>query len=161
LAWSESGLYVAALVQMLSAATVPSWTLTTNQFFLTSSSDTPVYSAAIASASADYSSGSGPGLNECYGTNWAQGGLTTVQLGSIAPAVAVSGKLLNYSAGNVSVANTTISTAAYGGYFYVPTLTPKPLLMGIWFGGAPYTTAAGTFAITWSGGLIATITCAV
>ena len=33
--------------------------------------------------------------------------------------------------------------------------------MGIWFGGSGYTTAAGTFAITWSGGLIATITCAV
>lgn len=155
MAWSESGLYVAPLVQMTTnAGTNVSWTLSTNQFYLTSNADTPVYSASAAAAI--YS-----GTNECYGTNWPQGGLTPVQLGSIAPAVAIAGKLLNYSASPVSVANTTISTAAYGGYFYSAALTPKELLMGIWFGGTGYTTVGGTFAITWSGGLIATITCAV
>jgi len=156
MAWSESGLYVATMVQLVTAATVPKWTLNTNKFYLTGVADTPDYTQA--SGSAIYSV-----TNEVSGTNWAAGGLTTATLnagGDILTAAAVSGKVMNYSASNVSVATTTISTAAFGGFFYMDSLTPKAKLMGIWFGGSGYTTVAGTFAITWSGGLIATITCA-
>jgi hypothetical protein len=150
-------LYVATLVQLVTATTVPQWTLGTNQFYLTSSSDTPDYTQAAGTCIYSVT-------NECSGTNWPAGGIAASALGaggtSIALAAAGSGKVLNYSASPVSVANTTISTAAYGGYFYVATLSPKAKLMGIWFGGTGFTTVAGTFAITWSGGLIATITCA-
>ena len=157
MAWSESGLYVATMVQLVTAATVPKWTLNTNKFYLTGVGDTPDYTQVAASAIYSVT-------NEVSGTNWAAGGLTTATLAAggtdIATAAAVSGKVLNYSASNVSVATTTISTAAYGGFFYVDSLSPKAKLMGIWFGGSGYTTTAGTFAITGSGGLIATITCA-
>ena len=158
MAWSESGLYVATMVQLVTAATVPKWTLNTNKFYLTTNSDTPDYTQVAASAI--YSA-----TNETSGTNWAAGGLTTATLGAglsdITTATAISGKIMNYSASNVAVSNTTISTAAFGGFFYVDSLSPKAKLMGIWFGGSGFTTVAGTFAITWSGGLIATITCAV
>jgi hypothetical protein len=158
MAWSESGLYVATLVQALSAATTPQWTLNTNKFYLTGVADTPDYTQVAASAIYSVT-------NESSGTNWAAGGLTTATLAAggtdIATALAGAGKVLDYSASNVAVSNTTISAAAYGGFFYVNSLSPKAKLMGIWFGGTGYTTVAGTFAITWSGGLIATITCAV
>lgn len=157
MAWSESGLYVATMVQLVTAATVPKWTLNTNKFYLTGVGDTPDYTQVAASAI--YS-----GTNEVTGTAWPVGGLATSALaaggGDITTAAAISGKVLNYSASNVSVSATTISTAAYGGFFYVFSLSPQAKLMGIWFGGSGYTTAAGTFAITWSGSLIATITCA-
>ena len=69
-------------------------------------------------------------------------------------------KILSWTASNVSVATTTL-TSAYGGYFYADALSPKYKIIGIYFGGSPYSTVAGTFAITWSAGTIATITCAV
>ena len=156
MAWTESGLYVATMVQLVTAATVPKWTLTTNKFFLTNNSDTPDYTQVAASAIYAVT-------NEVSGTGWAAGGLTTATLAAggtdIATAAAISGKLLNYSASNVSVATTTL-TNAFGGFFYVDSLSPKAKLMGIYFGGSGFSTVAGTFAITWSGGLIATITCA-
>ena len=46
------------------------------------------------------------------------------------------------------------------GYFYASALTPKYSIIGVYFGGTGYITTAGTFAITWSGTQIATITCA-
>jgi hypothetical protein len=151
--WTESGLYVATMVQALTN-TGTNWASTLNRFYLTGVGDTPDYTQVAGSAI--YSTS-----NEVSGTAWPAGGLTTVQLGTISPAVAISGKILNWSAGNVSVPGTTISTAAYGGFFYQDPLSPKSKIAGIWFGGTGYTTVAGTFAITWSGALIATITCAV
>jgi hypothetical protein len=158
MAWTESGIYVANLVGVVTgAAAFPKWTLSTNKFYLTGIGDTPDFTQVAASAIYSVT-------NEVSGTNWAAGGLTTATLaaggGDITTAATVAGKVMNYGASNVSVANTTISTAAYGGFFYVDSISPKGKLMGIWFGGSGYTTVAGTFAITWSGGLIATITCA-
>ncbi len=158
MAWTESGLYVATMVQLVTAATVPKWTLNTNKFYLTGVGDTPDYTQVAASAIYSVT-------NEVTGTNWAAGGITTATLAAggtdIVTAASISGKLMNYGASNVSVATTTISTAAFGGFFYVDTLSPKAKLMGIYFGGSGFTTVAGTFAISWAGGLIATITCAV
>ena len=154
--WSESGLYAGVLYKNLAAplvTTAPDWTNTLNKFFLTNNSDTPDFTQVAASAIYAVT-------NEVSGTGWAAGGLTTVGLGSIAPAVSASGsKILTWTAGNVSVATTTLASA-YGGYFYADPLSPKYKIIGIYFGGSPYSTSAGTFAITWSGTQIATITCA-
>lgn len=156
--WSESGLYVATMIQALTAATAPNWTLSTNKFFLTSNSDTPDYTQVAASAI--YSA-----TNEVTGTNWPATGITAATLGAGSSnlSLALTGtgtKIVSWTANNVSVATTTIATATYGGYFYVDSLSPKAKIIGIYFGGSGYTTVSGTFAITWSGGVIATITCA-
>jgi hypothetical protein len=59
---------------------------------------------------------------------------------------------------NLSVATTTLS-GIIGGYFY-STVTTNYKIIGIYFGGTAYATVAGTFAVTWSGGQVATINCA-
>ena len=99
------------------------------------------------------------------GTGWAAGGIAASALAAgstdIVLALNASGsKVLSWTAGNISVATTTL-TNARGGYFYADALSPKYKIIGIWFGGSDYSTVAGTFAVTWSGGVIATITCAV
>jgi len=64
--------------------------------------------------------------------------------------------LMHYKASNVSVAATTLaSPGTYGGYFYINSGT-KYQWIAIYFGGTGYITAAGTFAITWAGGDVAT-----
>lgn len=160
MAWTESGLYAATLGTILAntAATV-SWTATTNKFYLTNNSDTPSFNAA--QASAIYSA-----TNECTGTGWAAGGIAVSALAagstSLAPAFTVTGpspSAVNLTASNVSVATTTLA-AVSGGYFY-STAFSNYLILGLWFGGSVYATFAGTFAINWSGGIIASITCAV
>ena len=82
--------------------------------------------------------------------------------GSIAPNFTVSAgppTLANWLAGNISVATTTLA-GAYGGYFYTTTASANYKIIGIYFGGSSYSTTAGTFAVTWAGGTIATINCA-
>ena len=86
------------------------------------------------------------------------GGLTPAT-NTTAPALNASGsKVLSWTAGNVSVANTTL-TGACGAYIYANALSPKYKIIGINFAGS-FTTVSGIFAITWSGGVIATVTCA-
>jgi hypothetical protein len=158
-AWSEGGLYAAVLSLNLAGTTGPPWNLTTNKFFLTNNSDTPNF--AVAAGSAIYAV-----TNEVSGTGWAAGGVAVSALGagatSIAPALNVTGpgpSVLAWSASNVAVSATTLA-GAYGGYFYWTAGGTQYLIAGIWFGGAGYSTTAGTFAINWSSGNIATITCA-
>ena len=102
--------------------------------------------------------------NEVTGTNWATGGTAYSANGmgtaTFTQTASSPHSTLAYGAGNLSVANTTISTAAYGAYLYAAAQSPAAMFMGIWFGGSGFTTVGGTFAITWSGGIIATITCA-
>jgi hypothetical protein len=161
--WSASGLYASALASQsltgVAAATYGWNQANVNKFFMTTNSDTPVYSGLLSAAGSAYAS-----TNEATGTNWAAGGINMSALGagpsSIAPAFTVTGTtVVNWTASNVSVATTTISTAAYGGYFY-STTNSNYKIIGIYFGGTGYTTVAGTFAITWSGGVICAITVA-
>jgi len=162
MAWTESGLYAGVLYKSLAVPTAtssPDWTATTNLMFLTNNTDAPDFTQVAASAI--YAT-----TNEVHDSaGWPAGGVAASALAvgstSIAPALNASGsKVLSWTAGNVSVANTTL-TAASGGYFYANALSPKYKIIGIWFGGTAYTTVSGIFAITWSGGTIATITCAV
>ena len=160
MAWTESGLYAGVLYKSLAAptnTTSPNWIVNTNKFFLTNNSDTPDFTQVAASAI--YAS-----TNEVNGTGWAAGGIAASALASgsadIVLALNASGsKVLSWTAGNISVATTTL-TNAYGGFFYADALSPKYKIIGIYFGGSGYSTVAGTFAVTWSGGVIATITCA-
>jgi hypothetical protein len=159
MAWSESGLYAATLNQLLAVATAPNWTLSTNKFFLTSNSDSPVYGQAAASAI--YAT-----TNEISGTGWAAGGVAASALGAGASNITLALTITSpsptnavYGASNISVATTTLA-AAYGGYFYWAAGSPQAKIIGIYFGGSGYSTTAGTFAVTWASGVIATITCA-
>lgn len=156
MAWTESGFFAAQLAASAGGGTV-NWDATTNKFFLTTNSDTPAY--AVALASAIYAT-----TYEVTGTAWAAGGVAVSALGagpsSIAPTLTVTGpgpSKMVWGASNISVAATTISTPVFGGYFY-STAVSNYLIAGIYFGGSGYTTTAGTFGISWSGGVIATIT---
>jgi len=161
--WTESGLYAGVLYKSLAVPTAtssPDWTATSNYMFLTNNSDTPDFTQAAASAI--YAT-----TNEVHDSSaWPAGGVACSALASgstsISPALNASGsKVLSWTAGNVSVASTTLaSPGTYGGYFYANSLSPKYKIIGIYFGGTGYITTAGVFAITWSGGTIATITCA-
>lgn len=159
MAWSESGLYAATLGTILSQANAVNWTATTNKFYITNNSDTPNFHAALASCV--YAS-----TNEVSGTGWAAGGIAVSALAagstSLAPAMAVTGpspSAIAWTASNISVATTTLA-GMFGGYFY-STAFSNYLILGLWFGGASYSTTAGTFAINWSGGTIAQVNCAV
>jgi hypothetical protein len=159
MAWSEGGLYAAVLSLNLSGTTGPPWNLTTNKFFLTNNSDAPDFHQAAASAIYAVT-------NEVSGTGWAAGGVAVSALGagatSIAPALSVTGpgpSVLTWSASNVAVSGTTL-TSAFGGYFYWAAGGTQYKIIGIFFGGSGYSTTAGTFAITWGGNGIAAITTA-
>jgi hypothetical protein len=157
--WTESGLYAATLNTVLTQVNAINWTTAANlKFYLTNNSDAPNYHAALASNV--YAA-----TNEVSGTGWAATGIAASALAagstSIAPAMTVTGptpSAANWTASNISVAGTTLSSI-YGGYFYASTFT-NYLIIGIYFGGTSYGTVAGTFAVTWSGGVIATISCA-
>lgn len=163
MAWSASGLYANTLATEsltgIAAATF-GWNSATNKLFLTNNSDTPVYSQALGSAIYAVT-------NEVSGTGWAAGGVAMSALAagatSMAPAFTVTGTtVVNWTGSvNVSVASTTLaSPGAYGGYFYSTTAAAQYKYIGIYFGGTGYITTAGTFAITWSGGVICAITVA-
>ena len=154
--WTASGLYASALGLVLPQASAVNWNLGSNKFFLTNNSDTPSYSQNVTAGV--YSS-----TNEVSGTGWAAGGVAVSALAagpaSIAPNFTITAGppvILNWNATNVSVATTTLLTpGTFGGYFYTLGFGTAKII-GIWFGGSGYTTSAGTFAITWSGGQIAT-----
>ena len=84
---------------------------------------------------------------ESTGTNWSAGGVALNLSG--AGLAHVSGGNLVFTAGNVSVANTTLSDAIYGCLIYDEALSPAAAVCAVWFGGSGYTTSAGTFGITW------------
>ena len=54
---------------------------------------------------------------------------------------------------NLVVTGTTLASA-YGGYFCSQSTTLYTFL-GIYFGGSPYSTSAGTFQITWASAPVA------
>lgn len=159
MAWTESGLYAPTLNTVLTQVNAINWTTAANlKFYLTNNSDTPNYHTTLGASI--YSA-----TNEVSGTGWASGGIAASALasggGTIAPAMTVTGpspSAANWTASNIAVSGTTLS-AIYGGYFYASTFT-NYLIIGIYFGGTAYATVAGTFAVTWSGGIIATISCA-
>lgn len=155
MAWSESGLYVENLFNCLTQAVAIKWNLGTHKLYLTGVSDTPDYTQSAASAIYSVT-------NEVSGTNWAAGGTLLSANGAGTPTVTQSPtKSVMWDMGDISVATTTISTAAYGGFIYQDALSPKAKLIGIYFGGSGYTTVAGTFAITWNALGVAVIKCAV
>ena len=166
MAWAESGLfgYPMQLNTLTGVVgTTYGWLSASNYFFLTSNSDTigSTGYAQTASTLNAYTS-----TYEVSGTGWAAGGIAVSALaagpGSLSPSFTVTAgnpTTIAWAANNVSVASTTLSNA-YGGYFYSNTNSPKYRIIGIYFGGSGYSTTAGTFAITWSSGDIATIACA-
>lgn len=84
--------------------------------------------------------------NEITGTNWPAGGVALSLTG--AGLSHQSGDFLLLAAVNLSVANTTISTAAVGCLIYDTSLS-NLVIAALWFGGSGYTTSSGTFGITW------------
>lgn len=148
--WTESGLFFATWRDTLKQVIGMSLVATGNNLSLSSSAETP-----------DYISATDPSTwtnaNEVTGTNWATGGIN-LATATYAPTVTQSpSKTLMWDMNNVAIANTTISTPAFGAYIYAAALTPKAKIMGVWFGGSGYTTVAGTFAITWNVLGVATI----
>lgn len=81
--------------------------------------------------------------SEVSGTGWAAGG---VALGSVTMTL-VTGYGVMLDANDVSQSGTTL-TAARGALVYDNSLSPKAALVLVNF-GADYSTAAGTFGITW------------
>jgi len=162
MAWTQSGLFTAVLEGNLGlTAAYPNWLgTTTSGMYLTNNSDAPNYS--VAAASAIYAT-----TNEVHDSSgWPAGGVACSALAagstSIAPAwnVVTGPTVLQWKASNVSVASTTLaSPGTFGGYFYMFGGATKYQWIGIYFGGTGYITTAGTFAITWSSGIIATIQC--
>jgi len=160
MAWANSGLYASTLAaSLVGTANAPNWTSTSNKFYLTNNSDVTNYAAVLASSI--YAA-----TNEVTGTGWAAGGIAVSALAagstSMAPTATVSGTspvlMVWGMTNNLSVASTTLS-AIYGGYFY-NTVTTNYKIIGIYFGGTAYATVAGTFAVTWSSGQVATVNCA-
>ena len=160
--WTASGLYAYALGASLgdTGGADFKWLDATNKMFLTNNSDTPSYSAALASSI--YAT-----TNEVHDSSaWPAGGVACSALnagGAMTLSFTVTGTtVLNWAASSgVSVASTTLaSPGAYGAYIYSSTATANYKIIGIYFGGTGYITTAGTFAITWSGGIIAAITVA-
>ena len=92
---------------------------------------------------------------ESTGTNWAAGGVA-LNLSGAGLSHQSGGNLL-FSAGNVSVSNTTLSDAIYGCLIYDEAISPKAAVCAVWFGGSGYTTSAGPFGITWPASGIFTI----
>jgi hypothetical protein len=157
MAWANSGIYASTLAASLAGtANAPQWNSTSNKFYLTNNSEVTNYAAALASAI--YAN-----TNEVTGTGWAAGGIAVSALAagstSMGPTTTVSGTspvLMVWGMTNsLSVASTTLSSI-YGGYFY-GTVTTNYKILGVYFGGTPYATVAGTFAITWSSGQVATV----
>ncbi len=94
--------------------------------------------------------------NECTGTNWVAGGYALSLTG--AGLTHQSGGFMEFQAGNVSQASTTISTAVYGCLLYFQGMSPHPLaICAVYFGGSGYTTSGTPFGITWPTGGIWTL----
>lgn len=141
MAFSTSGLYTATFRDAIKNAIALNWGGTTPDhpyIALFNNSLTPAYDTDPATFSTS---------NEVTGTNWATGG---VELTSPTCTIGTGGNAgtILLAATNVSVATTTL-TGVYGAQIYDFTLTPKCLVCAIAFSGAPYSTNAGTFAITW------------
>lgn len=91
---------------------------------------------------------------EVTGTNWASGGVAL----STPTMTLVAGVGVMFDAVDVSVASTTISTGVLGCLVYDATLTPKAVVVAVYFGGTSYTTNNGTFGIQWDANGIFRIT---
>lgn len=92
---------------------------------------------------------------EVTGTNWSAGGFNLDLSG--AGLTHQSGGNLQFTAGNISVASTTISDAVYGCLIYDYSLSPKAAVCAVYFGGSGYTTSDGIFGITWPASGVFTI----
>lgn len=164
MAWANSGLYPATIINSLSGTgtNLAAWNATTNYVFLTSNSDSTLYAAALGGTGNIYAA-----TYEVSGTGWAAGGVLVSAAAagatSLAPTLTVTGTspvLLSYNVtANLAVSTTTL-TGAYGMYFYSATASHQYKWVGIYFGGTGYSTVAGTFAVAWSGLVVATINCA-
>jgi hypothetical protein len=149
-AWTESGLFYATWRDTLKDVISMSLIATGNNIALSSNSDTPDYISATdpstwTAAFEVHDSG-----------NWPSGGIN-LSTGSYAPTITQSpSKTLMWDMNNISIAGTTL-TGAYGCYIYGAALSPMAKIIGVYFGGTPLTTVAGTLAITWNVLGVATI----
>lgn len=154
--WSESGLMYSTIRDGHSNIIALDWhTAAGLSIALSSNLDTPLFQADPATWSAS---------NEVSdGVNWASGGVSfsiAASGGSLTPTFTVTGTPpttnLKWALNNVNVAGTTL-TNAYGCYLYASGLTPKAIICAVWFGGSPYSTIGGSFAITWAASGVVTM----
>jgi hypothetical protein len=162
MAFTQSGIYYQLFRDTLKSSgnIVAGWDATTNKIALYNNTETPLFQADPAT----YAS-----TNEVNSpAAWPVGGPAVSGAGagstSLAPAFSIVGAepttTLKFTYGtNLSVASTSI-TAARGCKIYRDALTPKALIVAIWFGGSDYTTVTGTFAITWNASGVITVTLA-
>lgn len=146
MAVTASGLYYLSFRDMLGAAqlAVDLDSETTNKIALYNNSITPNFDTDTTQAAAPYNA------NEVTGTNWSAGGVVLTTTG-----FSVTTGTLAWTAGNVSVASTTL-TAVRAGLIYGLALTTKSCICLVNF-TSDYSTNNGTFAITWNGSGIFTI----
>jgi len=162
MAWTKSGLYVQAVIDLFKSVTLTGntagtgpWLLTTGKLALHSNSLTD------GTAPINFSSTTPNWANtsEVSGTGWAAGGIAFSALASggtsSSPTLAegTTGSV-RYNQTAASVASTTL-TNARGCILYAPAITAPAadanmMLVAVTF-GADYSTVAGTFGITWSG----------
>jgi hypothetical protein len=146
MAISSSGCYIASFRDALKNTIALNFGGTTPDTINCSLiNNTQVFPGTTTSMQADADPATWATTNEVTGTNWATGG---VALTSVTNTLTTPNLVL--SAGNVSVATTTLA-GVVGCVLYDTTLSPKPNLVLVYFGGTVYGTSAGTFAITWSG----------
>lgn len=148
MAWTESGLYYATWRDMLKNVIAGDLTLTSQKISLADNTVTP-----------DFISGTDPSTwsstGEMTGTGWVTGGiaLSAAAAGgtSCAPTVTQTpSKTLMWDLGNVAVSGTTVGPA-FGAFFYFDSLAPKAMSLGLYFGGAGYSTlSGGTWTITFN-----------
>jgi hypothetical protein len=158
MAWTKSGLYITAFVDMLTlVALTGAGTLFTN-----TSSKIALHSNALTDGTApiNFSAATITWANtsEVSGTGWAAGGvlLSAAATGatSTAPTVAEgTAGAVRYDMNDVAVSGTTL-TAARGCIIYcdpitLPSAMAKAMLIAVTF-GADYSTSAGIFGIQWS-----------
>lgn len=114
--------------------------------------DTFTTGPSVDDAANTYGSGNWSGA-EVTGTNWASGGVTATT-----PTAAAVTSGMKWDADDVSVSNTTISTAVKGCLLYDTTHSSVGIA-AVYFGSSSgYTTNSGTFGITWDSSGIFVIT---
>lgn len=148
MAVTVSGLYVANMIDVFDASQLAvDLSLTTHKLALLSNAATPNFST-----DASWSS-----TNEVFGTGWATGGVAL----SAAAAGGTSTSPTNtesptgtqmYDMGDISVANTTLTSAVAARLYADALTTPTAdaLIVLVYFGGTAYSTVNGTFGIQWA-----------
>jgi hypothetical protein len=145
MAWTKSGLYSLTFRDALNATNLAvDHSLATHKWAMYDNTITPAFQTDTAYAT----------TGEVTGTGYTAGGQVIVS-----PTFAVAGAtaVLTYDMADQVWASPT-SVTAYGAQLYLDALAGNNLLVGMWFGGSPFTSTAGTFTIQFAGTGVYTIT---